>query len=88
MQRTQELGADYQMLVGQRFDSTGVAWVVCSVVWMDNHWTAQAEPVHICDDSVRRPSPRPFHVNYVLRRIVVDEEIELFPPRWASGEMH
>lgn len=81
------LGADYQLLVGQHFDSKGVPYVVRSVVWSDNRWVALAEPRHV-DDAVRRPGlVRDFPVNYVMGRVEVEEEIVLFAPRWVSGEM-
>ena len=62
-------------------------WVVRHVMWSDNHWIAQAEPLHVDDSEPRPKESRMFHVNDVLHRIVVEEEIELFQPRWASGNL-
>ena len=78
------MGADYQLLVGQHFESNGVPYVVREVVWFENRWIAKADPENVDDSRPREQQTRSFPVNYVLRRIVVDEEIELFPPRWSS----
>ena len=80
------MGADYQLLVGQQFDSNGVPYAVREVVWFENRWIARAEPVQLDDNLERDRQVRSFPVNYVLRRVVVDEEIELFSPRWNFGE--
>jgi|TARA_Y100000294_G_scaffold70430_2_gene66795 hypothetical protein len=77
------LGTDYQLLVGQHFDGNGVAYVVREVAWFENRWIAKADPVCVDDTVMRGDELRSFPVNYVLRRVVVEEEIELLPPHWG-----
>ena len=54
------MGADYQLLVGQHFESNGVPYVVREVVWFENRWIAKADPEHVDDSRPREQQTRSF----------------------------
>ena len=78
---------DYQFLIGQRFSVAEGIFVVQSLTNQDEHTYVQAQPSQESDLLLSEPDGAGalFKLNEVIQALLVDEEIELFPPNYLAA---
>jgi hypothetical protein len=72
----------YQMLMGRQFALRDDVYTVCKILCVDNRFLVEAV------DSAATQGPQEkflFPAEKVLERLVVDEEIELYPPTFLGS---
>ena len=73
------MNKDYQFLVGQQFTVGEDVYIVCDLSGEDKHTVVEAQ--RKCDSKTSKT----FALSEVIEKLLVDEEIVLFPPNYLRA---